>query len=359
MEKIKVMPEDIRPLIYFIVSMFRKENTHRSGMSAQDNYIGAYIERWVNKIPENLLFNKGLLVNKEFKVINDYFIYGPKTDKNAPDILGLKSKSKIIKFAIFNNTTWVLQSGMPYIEVKTFKENQKLVCVREAQLKDENYYVFVESNFEPDYLISMFEDTFFDDKYLNTLKMDESFILSNEDDLITQVEPLKNSINDPIGTIDLITVIKGKDFRARTKKCEEKENVCYIKKIEERNNVIRPNYSGLFGDLFPRQGTTDTYGYNSNWNKKQIIPIVCSNANKIMVKKVNKNSIIVETTGECFIYDRKLEANKIYSIEIAEFERSAGVPEYVGLKNQFVGNSGTTDELVNKLDELYKNALIS
>ena len=122
--------------------------------------LGGYIDRWINKIPENLLFNNLLLKDKNYKVINDYFIYGAKSDKNAPDILGLKANGNILKFAEFFDNTWVPVEGMPYIEVKSFRQNQKLVSVRETQLKDDNYYVFVESDFKPDYLISMFDDSF-------------------------------------------------------------------------------------------------------------------------------------------------------------------------------------------------------
>src|SRR5699024_3906381 len=176
--EITITRDDLLPLMYFIVSIYQQGKTHRQGISAKSDLIGGYIDRWINKLPENIIFNKILCADKNYKVINDYFIYGTelKSDKNAPDILGLKTKNGIIKFAEFEDNTWNNCGGMPHIEVKTSKTNQKLVAVRETQLYDSNYYVFVESNFANDYLLSFFVEDYFNDEVLKSINMDTSFI---------------------------------------------------------------------------------------------------------------------------------------------------------------------------------------
>ena len=164
-KEVAISRSDILPLVYFIISMFQREKNHRQGISEKSDLIGGYIDRWINKLSENIIFNKVLLENKDYKVVNDYFIYGndknSRADKNAPDILGLKTNNgDIIRFAEFNNKTWIKCSNMPYIEVKTYKTNQKLIVIRETQLQDDNFYVLVESNFAPDYLIRYLQTMF-------------------------------------------------------------------------------------------------------------------------------------------------------------------------------------------------------
>jgi hypothetical protein len=352
---IPVTKRDILPLIYFIVSMFQQENNHRQGTSSKSDMLGGYIDRWINKIPENLLFNNLLLKDKNYKVINDYFIYGAKSDKNAPDILGLKANGNILKFAEFFDNTWVPVEGMPYIEVKSFRQNQKLVSVRETQLKDDNYYVFVESDFKPDYLISMFDDSFFDKGILDSIRMSEQFIKSNNSGIITQTQPVSPFECGEIGSIGIITVIKGDDFRKRTTRCVEKENVYYVKEITIRERVTGSNADKRFDEMFEYNSTKGAY--ELSWNNKQLIPVVCDNPENIRIKKINKKSLIIETAGPCSIYDEQLEANRYYSIEIAEFERSSGWIEYVGLKNQYAGDVDRTEELLALLDYLYTKFL--
>jgi hypothetical protein len=352
---IPVTKRDIIPLVYFIVSMFQQENGHRQGTSSKSDYLGGYIDRWINKIPENLLFNNLLLDGKGFEVVNDYFIYGPQSDKNAPDILGIKANGNILKFAEFNENTWIPIEGMPYIEVKTFKHNQKLVSVRETQLKDDSYYVFVESDFRPDYLISLFEEPFFNNSIADEIRMDESFIRVNEGGVITQAQPVQTIDNSLIGNIGLITVIKGSDFRNGTTRCIAGENIYYIKSVVQRQRITGSNMDVLFSEMFHYNPTTDAF--EKDWNGKRLIPITCNNPQNIRIVKQNAKSLIISTTGHCSIYDNELEPNGIYCIELAEFERSSGWTEFVGLKNQYSNVLNRTDELVAGLVDLKERYL--
>ena len=355
MNTIRISRNDILPLVYFIVSMFQQESTHRQGTSSKSDYLGGFIDRWINKIPENLLFNNLLLKNKEFEVITDFFIYGAQADKNAPDILGLRAKNNILKFAEFIDNTWKPIPGMPFIEVKTFKKSQHLVSVRETQLNHDSYYVLVESDLRPDYLITMFDNDFVDDELVKRITMDECFIKSNNNKVLIQPQPVHTIDSSAIGTIKLITIIKGQDFRERTVKCAPKENIFYVKKIEQKKRVTSPNINDSFQDVFEACREINTYG--RLWQGKKMIPLTCSNPNNILVVKKNKKSAYIKTTGPSSIYNEELEANKIYCITLEEFDRSSDWTEYVGLKNQYAGVLDRTNELTRLLVELYDQHL--
>lgn len=71
-KSIQVSKSYILPLMYFIISKFQDENVHMQGISSKSDLIGGYIDRWINKLPENLIFNKFLLKDKSYSVINDY-----------------------------------------------------------------------------------------------------------------------------------------------------------------------------------------------------------------------------------------------------------------------------------------------
>lgn len=347
-KEIEIRVEDIKPLVYFIISMFQQENTHRQGTSSKSDLIGGYLDRWINKIPENIIFNKLLLKDKPYKVVNDYFIYGSKSDKNAPDILGIKTNSKLVKFTEFVDNTWKPCIDMPHIEVKTCRKNQKLVGVRETQLDDNNYYVFIESNLAPDYLLQLFSNKIYKDEILSQLSMNKDFIKSNNDSIIMQPQKIKQKSDGIIGTLKLISVIKGNDFRKNAIRCGEKENMYYIKDIKEASRITKPL------DVNKQKSILEYFGNNNSmkYNNFMMTPINSNKPDKIIIKKLNKKSIYIEALEDCLIYDVEIKTNKKYKIELEVFERSSKWIEYIALKNQFIGKSDRLSELINLFDEI-------
>ena len=88
--KVEITKDDLRKIVYFILMKFRGDPVHLQGTSAKRDLIGGYIERWFNKVAETIIFDK-LLEKKNYDVVSDYFIYANDSEKNAPDILGLRS----------------------------------------------------------------------------------------------------------------------------------------------------------------------------------------------------------------------------------------------------------------------------
>ena len=123
---------------YWIVSKFNLDNFHQQQNSSRSDLIGGFFDRWINKTPESLIFNK-LLENKSYTAVNDYFFYTDNSSKNAPDIIGLNYDDKYYKFAVFNDGEWEIIDNTPFIEMKTFRESQNLITIPETQF-DKNHF---------------------------------------------------------------------------------------------------------------------------------------------------------------------------------------------------------------------------
>jgi hypothetical protein len=351
---IEIKKEDVYPLILFIIAMYQQEKVHRQGTSSKEDSLGGFIDRWINKLPETILFNQMILKDAEFEVISDFFLYSSSTEKNAPDVLGIRSKKKLIKFVEYCNKGWERIDGMPFIEVKTFKKNQVLVSVRETQLNDNDYYVFAESNFRSDYLLDFFDSSFFDKKPVKELMMDSTFIKSDDFRNISQYQPIVRTQDEALGTLRLIAVIKGSDLKNHSLKCSKGENAHYFGKIEQRTKVVQKKIEMTFDNFFKKMDAQNMY--EGTWEGVNLIPIKCIDAQNIIVLKANKKSLVILATDEAFIYDFKLEKDKIYSIEIKVFERSSSWTEYVALKNLFDSKDDRTENLKDELHQLYKSS---
>jgi len=342
MIRVSVTKKDIIPTVYFIISMFQKENTHRQGTSSKSDLLGGYIDRWINKVPEDIIFNMHLLKDKDYKVVNDYFIYGKECEKNAPDILGIRKGEKIDVFTEFYDNKWISVDKKPFIEIKTFRINQKLVSVRETQLADDYYYVFIESDFEHDYLLKIFEQNLLSD-VPNKIIMNNVFIKSNRNGLISQPNEITISSSDVIGTVALLTIISGKELKKRTIKCGEKENLYYVKSITEYSRTIKANDDRTLLEYLGDKKYH--FGHKCLIFDDKILK-------KLNIVKLNKGSIYVKSNENLKVYGITLEKNKCYKIELCLFERSSKWTEYIAHKNQFDDEANSSEELISKLDTL-------
>lgn len=352
--KIDVTKEDIKPLLYFIISMFQQETIHRQGTSSKSDLIGGFIDRWINKIPEDLIFRKHLLLNKNYSVINDYFVYGMKSKKNAPDILGLQIDNQIIKFTEYDTNEWVQIEGMPHIEIKTFRKNQRLVSVRDTQLEDDNYYIFVESNFDNDYLIHLFDEQYIERETLDKITMSNQFIKNNSQQILIQPPEILIDNKESIGTLEIITIVKGSEFKKRATLCEEADNVFYLKHIGEVTSV-RGEFETpkKFNEIFQYNSETDMY--EAEWESSKVIPIYAQNVNELEILKINKKNFYCKSSKEFRLYNYNLKAGVIYKVELEIFQRNSGWNEYVALKNQFPEDINCEAQLVILLDEIANN----
>lgn len=348
--EIEITKDDLIKIIYFILMKFKGDPLHRQGTSAKRDLIGGYIERWVNKIAETIVFDN-LLKEKEYKVVSDYFIYANDSDKNAPDILGLMDiKNRIIPFVKYNNGTWVNVRGMPKVEVKVVRKDQALVSVREPQMTDD-YYVFIESDLEGDYLATLFEDFVFDDNYLKKLEMNSIFIERDENlQIIPHTKLLKPK---KIGTMRLIGIYTKEEFRNNSTLCKSGVNPYYFGGAENKSPA-RPNLKEKIS--LSKDGR---FVYKRNDNEYICLPFAVENKHgaKITILKKNKSSLYIHSTEDIQINGINLKKGNTV-IYLNKFERSSKWDENVALKyvlEKFGADS--TKSLISLFDRISKTNL--
>lgn len=252
--KVEFTRNDLKKLSYWISLKFQEDSFHKL-LGNKHDLLGGFLDRWINKAPEFLIFNK-LLENKNYHVITDNLLYDSDSEKNSPDIIGLESKNNLIQFACFVDGSWKFDNGMPFIEVKTFRENQKLITIPCSQFDEEKFYVIVESHVSENYLLSLFDDDFFDMDIFNSLQINPSFIISDKNNNLIYPKPLSKL--DDVGFYKLLGIYRGKDLLPFAKQISYGMKPRYLKDIVlsecKRRNCNKELFSGIYcpdiNDLF-------------------------------------------------------------------------------------------------------------
>lgn len=322
--EIIINKRDVVPYIYFVCSMAQRGKMY-GGLSGKSDYIGGVFDRWINIIPESVIFNKYFLpkIKDGLEVISDYYEYNPKKSGIAPDVLGVKVGAKAIPFVAYVNK-WCALDNAPQIEVKSFKKGQYMVSLRN-QGYDKQFLVMVETDLDSDYLLPFFEQTVVGEDVYNRLKMDDSvFIKENLNKDLSSVTKIKRD-NTDLGSLRLITVCLASDFMLYSNLCNEGESPFYIKEIKETRNQITPPQTIPFSDWINKK-IDNIYSWRENKLdeniKHKLIDIYVDNADKIQVLKNSKSSIKIYTFGRAKINDTELEANKTYIMKFQLLDRS-------------------------------------
>ncbi|MSU60775.1 MAG: hypothetical protein EXS52_02580 [Candidatus Staskawiczbacteria bacterium] len=322
--EILITKQDVAPYIYFVCSMAQRGRMY-GGLSGKSDYIGGVFDRWINIIPESVIFNKYFLpkIADNLEVISDYYEYDPKKSGIAPDVLGVKIGKKAIPFVEYVNK-WRALKNAPQIEVKSFKKGQYMVSLRN-QSYDKKYLVMAETNLDSDYLLPFFEQTVIGEDIYNKLKMDDDvFIKENLNKDLSSVTKIKRD-NTNLGSLKLITVCLADDFMRYSNLCGEGGSPFYIKEINETRTPKTLPQTITFSDWINKK-IDNLYSWKENKldnNKKHtLIDVYVENADKIRVLKNSKSSITIYTIGKAKINDTELEANKTYIIKFQLLDRS-------------------------------------
>ena len=75
---IEVGIQDLKMITYFIFMKYKYDTSHRQGTSSKSDLIGGFMDRWVNRISEFVIFNN-FLKGKGYRIASDYFLYDNKT----------------------------------------------------------------------------------------------------------------------------------------------------------------------------------------------------------------------------------------------------------------------------------------
>lgn len=351
--KIKFEKDHLKKLIYWIMCKFKADKFHQ-GLSGKRDLIGGFFDRWLNRAPEFLIFDK-LLENKNYQVVLDNFLYGHDTNKNAPDVIGLEQNGNISAvFTEFYDDRWIQKSNMPFIEVKTFRNDQYLTAVNETQMNDDHYFVFVESNIKKNYLSTIFEDGVFNEEIYKSLAMSNRFVKSNKKENLILPQKLKK-IPD-LGFFKLIGIYKGREVKKYSYLAKGKrsgtpaDKVRYISTIEEKNSV---NGHGTF------EIEEGIFKYDNGEDKKYA-PIYIkylSKNSKIIIKKKYKGNIKLKVVGRVRINSEMLE-DGYYRINFKKMDRNSSKNEFIGHKDVFENYADDVeDELVNIFEGIVNNII--
>lgn len=366
--------EDIKKAVYFISNLTQMQENRpmRGALNSKGDYMGGIFDRWINIIPEGVVFNKIILPKiagkKDVKVITDYYDYDPKQVGIAPDVIGINVNKKPVPFVKFNEK-WIPVEGKPQIEVKTFKKNQKMVSLRN-QGYDNKYLVLAETNFRIDYIVPLIKDEIYSKEVYEELYMnDDVFIISNENQLIAQSRKINVERKD-IGTISLLGITTADEFMNISTKCDAGVSVEYFAEIEENENKRRINSSvgnlkdyctvtenGLFKMNVNWYDNVDSDGMTYKYNKKiKILDFFVSDIEAIEILKICKSKMTIKVHKECIWEDTALEAGKIYNIIIKDLDRSgAKGEEYFLLKTSIRKLKNEENKLLSELKQVIDN----
>lgn len=320
-----ISKEDVIPYIYFVCSMAQRGKMY-GGLSGTSDSIGGIFDRWINIIPESVIFNKYFLpkISGNLSVISDYYEYNPKKSGIAPDVLGIKVGTDAKPFVEYVDK-WHAINSAPQIEVKSFKKTQYMVTLRN-QGYDNKYLVMVETNLDSDYLLPFFEQTVISEDVYNSLRMDDNiFIKTNENKDITSVTKIQRK-NTDLGSLKLITVCLATDFMSYSTLCTGNESPFYIKEINETRSPRNTPTTSPLTD-YVTKSKNGLYIWNSNIldrnDKHKMLDVYIEGYQNINFIRNSKSSITIMTIGKALINDIELEENKTYIIKFQLLDRSS------------------------------------
>lgn len=97
MTTIPINKNDILKSVYFITAIIQKQTSSsmQGALSSKGDLMGGIFDRWINTIPESIIFNKIILPEirngQTSEIISDFYLYDPKTAGIAPDVIGIRT----------------------------------------------------------------------------------------------------------------------------------------------------------------------------------------------------------------------------------------------------------------------------
>ena len=375
MYSVPINSKDVLKSIYFILSIAQnqKGNAMHGALTSKGDLIGGIFDRWINIVPEDIIFNKILLPlisqEKNVKLISDFYHYDPKNAGIAPDVIGLKINDKTVPFAIFDDT-WVAVENMPQIEVKTFKTPQKMISLRDQGYANK-YLIMTETNLRLDYLLPFFDMTIFPKEIHDMLSMDDTiFIKSDKEGLLKHVPQIDFSKKE-LGFVNLLKITNADEFMKIATFCEAHVSVQYIKSIEEH---IKKKNTFNSAEKLAKFCTKNSYGlfsFNQDWydglndNKipyikkgnvnflQRALDFYTDNIDAISIVKRNKNNIYIEVSSLCTFNGITLEPEKRYKVEFDTLARNDNNGEEYFMQKSLIEHiPSLEEELIKKLKKI-------
>lgn len=351
--KVELTEEFLRKTINWIVCKYMMDDFKREQSSSKRALLGGFIDRWMNKAPEFLIFNE-LLKNKDYSVVNDTFFYTTGESKNAPDVLGLVDENNnCYPFAKFNNNNWDVVKDTPFIEMKTFRGDQKLVTIPFNQFHEDHYYVIVESHLEEDYLLSIFDKKLFDDKYYEEFtSLKDNFIIANDENVIK--EPSKINYGGKLGYYNLLGIYKGKDLLKYSKIVKKGDRPLYF--LEESDPPLR--FQKRF-EVNPEINLDSGINYFGDDEVNIPFDVTLDDNSGVSIKYRTKKTLDVEVNGKVMVDNVRLSEG-MRRLQFREFEKNGDIMEVVTTKSILEAHNdeiSAIDNLIKEFDDIKKTSI--
>lgn len=371
--KLEIKQQDIIPYVYFVSSMAQQSKSGMFGsLSSKSDLVGGIFDRWINIIPESIVFNhyflpkavKKLDINKNVRVFSDFYMYDPKVVGIAPDVIGLQIENKIVPFVKYNDTKeetkfWVPQPGCPQIEVKSFFGKKYMVSLRDQHYGDK-FLVMVGANIDVDYLLSFFDKNIFTENEISKLTMPNDFIESDTKGLISKTKQVEFNRSN-LGGLELLCVTTASQFRNIALKLNAGEIPRYFVDVTQRKVKVKENNyipNSLLNEYCDKQDC-GLYRFNDNWYslfttpKEKTLDIEIGNPNVLRVIKKTTNSITVLAENDTFVNGYNLQKGNQYNINFGTFGSIAG-EEYFINKSLLKYLSDMETYLIESLSQVIK-----
>lgn len=362
--KLEIKQQDIIPYVYFVSSMAQQSKSGMFGsLSSKSDLVGGIFDRWINIIPESIVFNqyflpealKAININKKVRVFSDFYMYDPKVVGIAPDVIGLQIENKIVPFVKYDDTKeetkfWVPQEECPQIEVKSFFGKKYMVSLRDQHYGDK-FLVMIGANIDVDYLLSFFDKNIFTDNEIGKLTMPNDFIESDTKGLISKTKQVEFNRSN-LGSLELLCVTTASQFRNIALKLNAGDIPRYFVDVTQRKvKVKEANYNpnSLLSNYCYKQ-ECGLYRFNDNWYslfttpKEKTLDIEISNPDVLRVIKKTTNSITVLAENDTFVNGYNLQKGNQYNINFCTFGSIAGEEYFI--------NKGLLKYLPNKKQSL-------
>ena len=347
--KLEIKQQDIIPYVYFVSSMAQQSKSGMFGsLSSKSDLVGGIFDRWINIIPESIVFNqyflpeavKKLNINKNVRVFSDFYMYDPKVVGIAPDVIGLEIENKIVPFVKYDDTKedtkfWVPQTECPQIEVKSFFGKKYMVSLRDQHYGDK-FLVMIGANIDVDYLLSFFDKNIFTENEISKLTMPNDFIESDTKGLISKTKQVVFN-RCSLGSLELLCVTTASQFRNMALKLNAGEIPRYFVDVTQRKvKVKESNYSpnSLLSEYCNKQ-ESGLYRFNDNWYslfttpKEKTLDIEIGDPNALRVIKKTTNSITVLAESDTFVNGYNLQKGNQYNINFGTFGSIAGEEYFI------------------------------
>ncbi len=336
MRYIEISQEDALKTFYFIVALTQNQGSSsmQGALSSKGDLIGGIFDRWINLLPESVVFNKCILPNvangNKVEVISDFYLYDPKTSGIAPDVIGIRVNGHTVPFAVYDQK-WVPVPNTPQIEVKTFKRNQKMISLRDQGYSNK-FLVMTETDLRIDYLLPFFNQVYFCSDIYQQMTMDDSVFLKSNNG-ISGIKKIDFS-KDTLGSVSLLKITDASTFMQVSNLCGAGESPQYINSISAGRLT-----GGILEIPLPLSyycflNNNGLYEFNSNWYSNifkikgiKTLNFWSSGIDSIYIHKINKTSIYIISQNDTCINDFAICKNIPYKIDFQILDRSGSKGE--------------------------------